>query len=170
MSLLSIPSNDLAWSQTHLALGRALYIASGFEHDCRCLTFVLKVQESPIGGQSDEEIFKAVSKAVLARLADLNKLIAKNSCLPAAYDEMLHLARTARNFIAHEASEELVRLMRQPNGVEQWLGLMADKLADIANGKIIVAVLLSRSSAEPCPTTDMIDAYPDKIISWALSR
>jgi hypothetical protein len=39
---------------------------------------------------------------------------------------------------------------------------------DIALGKIIVAVLLSRNSAEPTPTKEVINAYRKKVESWAL--
>ena len=41
-------------------------------------------------------------------------------------------------------------------------------LQDIALGKIIVAVLLSRNSADPTPTEEVINAYRRKVESWAL--
>jgi hypothetical protein len=81
---------------------------------------------------------------------------------------MLHAARDARNYVAHEAADELTRLANVPDGVGQWHQVTATKLQDIALGKIIVAVLLSRNSAEPTPTKEVINDYRRKVESWAL--
>ena len=149
-----------------VVLGRALYVASGFEDDCRCLAFVFKVRELQPEGQSDDEFFAAVSKAVLGRLVDLNKLIARNAKLRENYVEMLHAARDARNYIAHEAAGDFERLAKAPGGIGQWRSVLTSKLEEVTYGKIIVAVLLSRNSTEPTPTKDAIDAYPEKVNSW----
>ncbi len=147
-------------------LGRALYVASGFEDDCRSLAFVLKVRKPQPEGTSDDEFFKAVSKAVLGRLIDLNKLIADRTKLKKDYVEMLHTARTARNYIAHEATGEFDRLLKIPGGFGQWRNVLASKLKEVVFGKIIVAVLLSRNSAEVMPTQEVIDAYPKMVEFW----
>ena len=147
-------------------LGRALYVASGFENDCRALSFVLKVREQQPKGQSDEEFFTAVSKAVLGRLVDLNKFIARRAKLNEDYGMMLHSARDARNYIAHEATDDLERLNKTPGGFALWQGVLSSKLEEVALGKIIVAVLLSRNSAETTPTQEVIDAYPEIVKSW----
>ena len=170
MPLLSDPPTDPESVWAHAVLGRALYIACEFESNCRSLAFVLKVRDPQLGGQSDEEFFEALSKAVLGRLVDLNKLIAKRTNLEEDYSALLHAARDARNYIAHEAVDELELQAKVPGGVDRWRAVMESKLHDIAYGKIIVAVLLSRNSAEPTPTATEIDAYPLKIKSWVLRR
>ncbi len=166
MSLLADPPFDEGKTSACMVLGRALYIACGFEDDCRSLAFVLKVREPQPEGQSEDEFFAAVSKAVLGRLVELSKLIVRRAKLPEDYAAMLHAARDARNYIAHEAVGELKRLTKVPNGFSQWQSAMASKLEDVAYGKIIVAVLLSRNSAELKPTQEAIEAYPRKLNSW----
>jgi hypothetical protein len=166
MSLLADPSFDEGKTSAFMVLGRALYIACDFEDNCRSLAFVLKVREPQREGQSEDEFFSAVSKAVLGRLVDLSKLIARRAKLPEDYAAMLHAARDARNYIAHDAVGELNRLTKVPDGFSQWQSAMASKLEDVAYGKIIIAVLLSRNSAELTPTQETIDAYPSKLKSW----
>lgn len=166
MPLLSDPPADEVTRTACAMLGRALYIASGFEDDCRSLAFVLKVREPQPEGQSDDEFFTAVSRAVLGRLFDLNKLIAYRAKLKENYAAMLHTARDARNYIAHEATGDLERLMKVPGGFGQWQSVLASKLEEVAFGRIIVAVLLSRNSAEMTPTKEVIDAYPKMVESW----
>ena len=166
MPLLSDPPAEEGKISACVVLGRALYIACGFEDDCRSLAFVLKVRELQPEGQSDDEFFAVVSKAVLGRLVDLSKLIARRGKLREDYTAMLHAARDARNYIAHEAVGELNRLTKVPNGFSQWKSVMASKLEEVTYGRIIVAVLLSRNSAELTPTQEVIDAYPKKVESW----
>ena len=166
MPLLSEPPADEITRAACAMLGRALYIASGLEDDCRALAFVLKVREPQPEGQSDDEFFTAVSKAVLGRLVDLNKLIAHRAKLKEGYGAMLHTARDARNYIAHEATGDLERLVKVPGGFGQWQSVLASKLEEVAFGEIIVAVLLSRNSAEVTPTQEVIDAYPKIVESW----
>lgn len=166
MPLLSDPPADEVTLTACVMLGRALYIASGFENDCRSLAFVLKVREPQPEGQSDDEFFTAVSKAVFGRLVDLNKLIARSAKLKEDYSAMLRTARDARNYIAHEATGDLERLIKVPGGFGQWQSVLASKLEEVAFGRIIVAVLLSRNSAEATPTKEVIDAYPKSVNSW----
>lgn len=168
MPLLAVPPTDHDSTWAYAALGRALYIACEFESNCRSLAFVLKIKEPQPNGQSDDQFFEAVGKVVLGRLFDLNELIATRAQLLDDYAAMLHAARDARNYMAHEAADELDRLAKVPNGISRWRGILTSKLQDIALGNIIVAVLLSRNSGEPTPTKDVIDAYSKKIESWAL--
>lgn len=166
MPLLTDLPIDEGTNSACVVLGRALYVACGFEDDCRSLAFVLKVREPQSEEQSDDEFFAAVSKAVLGRLVDLNKLIARRAKLRENYVAMLHAARDARNYIAHEAAGDLERLAKAPSGISQWRSDLTSKLEEVTYGKIIVAVLLSRNSAEPTPTQEAIDAYPEKVNSW----
>ncbi|ADG20846.1 hypothetical protein BC1002_7093 (plasmid) [Paraburkholderia atlantica] len=83
---------------------------------------------------------------------------------------MLRAARKARNYVAHYAVDELKLLGKVSNGIERWHEVMASKLQDIPLGKIIVAVLLSRNSAEETPTQDAVDAYPAKIALWVVGK
>jgi hypothetical protein len=166
MPLLADPPADEVTRTACVLLGRALYIASGFEDDCRSLAFVLKVRELQPEGQSDDEFFTAVSKAVIGRLVDLNNLIARRAKLKEDYAAMLHAARDARNYIAHEAVGDLERLTNESSGFGKWQDILASKLEEVAYGRIIVAVLLSRNSAEGTPTQHAIGAYPKRVASW----
>lgn len=166
MPLLADLPTDEVTRDACVLLGRALYIAAGFEDDCRSLAFVLKVREPQPEGQSEDEFFSAVSKVVLGKLFDLNKLIACRAKLKEDYAGMLHAAREARNYIAHEATGDLERLMKLPSGFDQWQSVLKSKIEEVAFGKIIVAVLLSGSSAEATPTKEVIDSYPKRVASW----
>ncbi len=168
MALLCDPPTDPDASWAYAALGRALYIACEFESDCRSLAWVFKVREPQPTDQSDDQFLEAVGKVVLGRLLDLNKLIARRAKLPEDYAAMLHAARDARNYVAHEAVDDLNRLTKVPNGIARWREVMAAKLQDIALGQVIVTVLISHNSAEGTPTAEAIDAYPRKIEAWAL--
>jgi len=166
MPLLTDPPADEFTQTACVLLGKALYIASEFEDDCRSLAFVLKVREPQPKGQSDDEFFSAVSKAVLGRLVDLSKFIARRAKIKEDYVAMLHTARNARNYIAHEATGDLTRLMKVSGGFGMWQSVLASKLEEVTFGSIIVAVLLSRNSAEATPTQEAIDSYPKRIESW----
>ena len=157
--------DDLQWA--YAALGRALYVACSFEKKCRYLALVLHIQEPQPDGQSDEESFNTFVKVIgRGSLCKLNNLIVRKTNLRQNYPEMLHAARRARNYIAHDAANEFTKFSKAPGNIDQWRKTMASKLEDIAYGKIIVAVLFSRNSAESTPTQDVIDAYPKKIESW----
>ena len=169
MALLATPPSEENFGWALSVLGRALYLACEFESTCRSLTFVFKVKEPKADDQSDEESFLAMRKAVLGRLVDLNRLIAKHTSLGDDYVAMLHSAREARNYIAHHAAGELKQFAKEPGGVDQWRKCMDSKLQELALGKIIVAVILSRNSAEPTPTRGTIDAYPKSMVSWVLN-
>ncbi len=166
MPLLAIPPVDAVTQTACVLLGRALYIASGFEDDCRSLAFALKMTELQPEGQSDDDFFTAVSKTVLGRLVELNKLIAQRAKLKEDYVAMLHTARDARNYIAHEATGDLKHLTKVPGGFDQWQSVLESKLEAVVFGRIIVAVLLSRNSAEVAPTQEVVDAYPEMVKSW----
>lgn len=163
MPLLSVPPTDEVSNTACLMLGRALYVASSFEDDCRSLAFVLKVRELQ---PEDDEFFTMLSKAVLGRLFDVQTLIARCTKIKENYVELLQTARVARNYIAHEASNDCERLLKIPSGFGQWRNILASKLQEVVLGKIIVAVLLSRNSAEVMPTQEVIDTYPKMIESW----
>ncbi len=170
MSLLADPPTDDVTLTACVLLGRALYVASEFEDDCRSLAFVLKVREPQPEGQPNDEFLAAVSKAVLGRLVDLNNVVARRAKLKEDYAEMLHAARDAWNYIAHEATADLGRFMKLPDGFGQWQGVLSSKLEEVAFGRIIVAVLLSHNSAEETPTREVIDTYPNRVASWAFER
>ena len=166
MAMLSLPPADEFLRRAHLALGRALSVACNFESNCRSMAFVLKIKEPKPDGQSDDESFVELQKAVLGRLVDLNRLIARRVAMKDDYAQMLHAARDARNYIAHEAADELERLAKRTADIEEWRSLLEGKLRELALGKIIIAILLSRNTAEPTPTREEIDAYPDQLVAW----
>jgi len=170
MPLLTDPPDEHYMNIACTSLGRALYVASGFEDDCRSLAFALKVRAPQPEGQSDEEFFNAVSNAVTGRLASLNNLIAKHAELPEQYAEMLHAARDARNYIAHEAATALDDFPKTQHGFDKWYEVLAEKIDDIAYGKIIVAVLLSQNVREMRPSTETISVYREKVKCWILQR
>lgn len=170
MPLLSDPPTDEVTHAACVMLGRALYIASGFEDDCRSLALVFKVREPQPEGQSDDEFYVALSKAVLGRLVDLNKLIVRRAMLKEDYAAILHTARNARNYIAHEATSDLNLRMKVTDGFGQWQNILASKLEEVAYGKMIVAVLLSRGTAEATPSQEAINAYPKKVQSWVFEK
>ncbi|PWK33498.1 hypothetical protein [Cupriavidus plantarum] len=171
MPPLSIPQTGLDWNWAYLVLGRALYVACEFEGQCRSLAFILKLNEPQPGGRSDDAFFEALTKLVNKyRLNDFNTLIAGRAKLAEDYVDMLDAAREARNYVAHEAAEELDRLAKLTGGFDQWREIMASKLRDIGLGRLIVAILLSRNSAEETPLREDINAYRETIESWALSR
>ena len=109
-----------------------------------------------------------MTKAVLGRLVDLNKFVARRAPLSDDYAAMLHDAREARNYIAHDAADELKRIANDRGGIDEWPKVLASKLQELALGKIILAVLLSMNSAEPTPTRETIDSYSKRIESWVL--
>lgn len=168
--LLADPPADEATRGACELLGRALYVASGFEDACRSLAFVFKIREPQPVGQTDDDAFNALTKAVLGRLIELNKLIVHRANLKDDYEAMLHAAREARNYIAHEAAGDLDRLIKVPNGLAKWRSILESTLEDVALGTIIVAVLLSRHTAEAPPSREMIDSYPQRVAAWVFDR
>lgn len=170
MPLLTDLPVDEDTSSACVVLGRALYVACGFEEDCRSLAFVLKVRELEPQVLSDDEFFTAVKKVTLGRLADINQAIERKVKLRKNYVEMLRDARNARNYIAHEAIGDLEHFAEAPDGIDWWRSVLTSKLEEISYGKMIVAVLISRISSEPTPMQEAIDAYPEKVNSWVFGN
>lgn len=168
MALLTLPPDDRIHRWAYSALGRSFHVAASFESDCRALVFSLKVRDPALADRSVEDFAKLVGDAVLDRLVNLNKLIATTASLPENYRDLLTEAREARNYVAHEASDDLDRSLARSEGFEAWRTSMAERLEAIAIGKIIIAILLSRNSAEATPTKEAIETYSEKVKTWAL--
>jgi hypothetical protein len=164
MDTLSVPNESSESAKAYAILGRALALASSFEADCRVVAFALGLKEpNPISG--DINAFSTfLEKVVTAQLVKTHDRIISKFNLSEEYKDRLSDARDARNYIAHEAGEEIETKLRDQEEWAAWCQILREKLFEIAAGKQIVAVLITRVVKSTVPSVSSLSAYPAHII------
>ncbi|HSI27699.1 MAG TPA: hypothetical protein VK953_00360 [Methylophilus sp.] len=170
MVLLAAPPTDSETQKALKYLGKAIYIACKFEEYCQHLVFVLEVRRPRVDIPSDEESFKALVKLVNSKLINLNKFISDQAKLREDATTLLYSARESRNYIVHEALRDFELQIQKHDGFSQWQKKLTDELNSISLGIAIVAVLLSRHTAEPKITDSEFESYPNIVELWVFDR
>lgn len=164
MDALTVPSVSKQTDRAYATLGRALSLASSFEADCRLVAFSLKLKEPyPV---SDD--IKAYTK-FLETLKAAQDVIVSGLDLSENYTDLLLIARNARNFVAHEAGEDIETKFKDKEKWAAWHQTLREKVLQITVGKQIVAILLARVANGTMPTKSALSAYPEHIVQWVLS-
>ena len=169
MTTLALPSVSAETQQTLTVLGRALFVATSFETDCRMLALCLKLRD-PFGdiGKSDE-FERFIREPAVAKLATNVSTIVAGMGLSKNYSDLLKDAREARNFIAHEAAEDLDQVFPVEEARIKWGASIDLKVREVALGKLVVAMMLSKVSAIKAPDQVLLRTYLDQVSQWVLA-
>jgi len=170
MDTLSVPTESSESAKAYAILGRALALASSFEADCRLVAFALGLKEpNPISGNI-EAFSTFLEKVVTAQLIKNHDRIISKFNLSEKYKDLLSDARNARNYIAHEAGEEIETKLRDQEEWAAWCQILRERLLEIASGKQIVAILITRVVKSTMPSASSVSAYPAHIVQWVFSE
>lgn len=163
MNALTVPSFSEQADSAYATLGRALSLASSFEADCRLVALSLKLKEP----YQVLDNIKAYTQ-FLETMKAAQDVIVSGLDLSEKYTDLLSIARDARNFVAHEAGEDIETKFEQKEKWAEWRQVLREKVLQIAVGKQIVAILLARVANGTMPTKLALSAYPENIVQWVL--
>jgi hypothetical protein len=171
---------DVAWSlslrefrqpllakELLLAAGKALYVANAFETKCRYVLRILNlvqiVESDPV--LTLEQAFAALPQDKMLA-ATMHDILGHQLSGDAANVDLLHDARRARNFIAHEGmSTGPIWGLRRQTIIDHTERLRA-AVADLAAGDNVVSRWCYEiDEKEPAPR-DFMSAYPDMVATW----
>ena len=168
MPLLVLPGDAPSEDWLHATLGRCVRFAASFEHDCQMMTLLFKIREQARSPLSDDEGFSELRRAVLDRLARLGTYIGCQAELPPDVADLLDQARTARNYFAHEAAEELASVAENTAARAQWCDGARAHIEALALGKVVLAILMSKNSASSLPPKEEVRTYAARAQAWAV--
>jgi hypothetical protein len=117
-----------------------------------------------------EAFTRFLESVATAKLIKNHEAIASGLNLPEQYIELLSTARNARNYVAHEAGEEIETKFRDQEKWSAWCQALRESVLQIAVGKQIVAILLARVAKCSMPTASVLSAYPEYIVQWVFSE
>ncbi len=163
---LALPSRTPGTRQIFAALGRALFVATSFETDCRVLAFALKLRDPFLKAASVDEFERFIHEPVLAKLVKNVQTIVGGMALSENFDILLSNARESRNFIAHEAAENLDEVFHKADVHLKWQATIDSKIREVARGKLVVALLFPKVSAAIAPDRKSVETYVDQVSHW----
>lgn len=128
----------------------------------------MKLKDPSLDTASPQDIERVLEQVVFGKLVKNQDIVVAGFRLSLKYAEWLSAARGARNYIAHEAGDEFERKLAAPAEWDGWRQTLRTKLQEVALGKVILAILLSRTSTAMTPDRDSIANYPEQVLHWAL--
>ncbi|MFI6658133.1 hypothetical protein ACIBL8_21720 [Streptomyces sp. NPDC050523] len=161
------PREPMLLDALHLSLGRSLYLANAFEMKCRYVLRIINLVAA-VGADPVADLQQAIAtlpndKLLGPTLQDLNGHMPSS----AETADLLHAAKKARNFIAHEgAGAGYVSDLSREHIIKNASRLRT-AVADLARGDNIVSTWCHgiEEPREPAPK-HLIDAYPQMIDAW----
>ncbi|SNB80301.1 hypothetical protein SAMN02745900_03657 [Pseudomonas sp. URIL14HWK12:I8] len=156
--------------ELHGIFGRALIVATRFDSMCEAAANMIKIKTTLAAKTvcSDIEYKDFVSK-LIERHTTLNGNI-KSLGLPGDASEILHSAREARNFIAHELTRGKVGCLDTTVDENILICEVSKLIEEIVYGDIIISTLISMQNNDPLPINYSLEAYKEKIIKWVIER
>jgi hypothetical protein len=161
---------DAVFDEFFLVIGRALYIATGFEMKCRYILrlwrLLEEVRETGDFSASLELVAKLKGRTLGRTIDGLRGVEGvKPEDIP-----VLERARDARNFIAHESADVGRLYMLSPRKMEQRLGELRAQLDALAPGDDLVSRWVYEiEEKEPAPRWLMPD-YASLMQRWVFGE
>ncbi len=161
---------------TYAVIGRALAYAQKFEADCRALNALLRAKRIVSEEESRELNFEdqAAYTAFVVEVyrQTLNKniwQILQSLQLPSDTREALHLARSARNEIAHEICLGIQWDVETDEGRKRLVGEISRSVRAIAEAHQLVLAITCALTREDLPALHYLNSYCDSVIEWVCS-
>lgn len=156
--------------ELHGILGRALIVVTRFDSMCEAVSTFLRVKSGLIRGVVSSEVeYQDFISQIVDKSFTLNKNI-KMLNLPANISDILHSARIARNFVAHELARGLAGCLDSNINEEGLVREVSSLVEKIAYGEIVISTLISLLNDDPLPNNQLTNEYAEKIINWVVER
>lgn len=156
--------------ELHGLLGRALIVATRFDSMCNAaaIAFELKAGFAQHAILEEAEYEEYTSK-IVEKFRTLNQNINTLSFL-GDISVVLHDARKARNYVAHELAKGLTGCLDSTVNEDKLIKEVSDLIVDIAYGDIAISLTISAFKGDPVPTKEFVASYTDRIVSWVTER
>ena len=161
-------SPEATWSLQ--ALGRALALATSFEMEVRMLAVGLRLRDPLYETATPDEFVRFLRQPAVAKLARNIEIVVDAKGLSPDYGTVLSEARDARNFIAHEAAEDLERVVHSVEARETWTRQLESKIRDLAMGKLVMSLLLPQVIVLAKPPREAMQRYADEAVTWVCGQ
>ena len=151
--------------ELHAILGRCLVISTRFDNLCDAVAKFLKLKTvSPTLLSKDE--YNDFITSMYEKFSTLNNNI---NSLPIEQDvkDILHIAREARNNVAHSLSIDMVGFLDIKMDENIFKSQVSSLVMEIGAGDYLISALLSLLNKEPLPNYTEND-YKRKVIKWVL--
>ena len=151
--------------ELHAILGRCLVISTRFDNLCDAVAKFLKLKTvSPTLLSKDE--YNDFITSMYEKFSTLNNNI---NSLPIEQDvkDILHVAREARNNVAHSLSIDMVGCLDIKMDENIFKSQVSSLVMEIGAGDYLISALLSLLNKEPLPNYTEND-YKRKVIKWVL--
>lgn len=154
----------------HAILGRALIIATRFDSMCEAAAIVLDLKKDvTLATCMTEAQYNDYLQKLSSKYRTLNGNI-ESIGLPENISEILHDARKARNTVAHVLSKGLEGCLDTKIDEINFIKQVSELVMDIAHGDITISYTLSLFNGHPCPNSQYISSYKDRIVQWVVER
>jgi hypothetical protein len=164
-SLAFLPASpETTWSLQ--ALGRALALATSFETDVRMLALGLRLRDPLYETATPDDFARFVRQPTVAMLARNIKIVIDAQGLWRGHETVLSDARDARNFIAHQAAEDLERIIGSKEARDAWRAEVESRVRSLAMGKLVMSLLLPQVIALSTPSREAMQGYADQAVAW----
>lgn len=156
--------------ELHGIFGRALIIATRFDSMCVAAADTANSRADLITKKLlDEAEYKKFVLQTTKNHTNLNNSILALG-LSADASDILHSARMARNYIAHELSIGLTGCLDTKIDDNTLTKDISELIERIANGDIVISALISLRNNDPLPRIQSITIYKEEIIKWVVKR
>ena len=163
---LRVPENEPLLERYFVAVGKALLIGSNFEEKCIHVMRIQRIEEAIQKGDDPRE---AAGQWVEVNKTKLNNAIQKIESDPATSDrqgEILHTARKARNFVAHEAAAMGEVWEVADSDIYTRVVRLMDRVREMAEGENIVSAWTYEiTEGDPAPAS-FAAGYVEQVLEW----
>ncbi|WP_432009251.1 hypothetical protein [Streptomyces bacillaris] len=153
-----------------LAVGRALHLANAYENKCQ---YVLRVGNMVTAGQADPVLTldELIASTPMDQMLGGTLHSLANHPVGVTMDmDILHKAREARNFIAHEGASIGYIWYARPESILQHTVKLRTAVGDLAAGDNLISQwchgLEEPHASQP---TEWIATYPDLVDKWVFA-
>jgi len=149
-----------------LSLGRALYLATMFEHKCRYIVRLAQLQNNINTGEQFDaalEIVNALKDPVLKHaITQIAEFFTLDEAAVAALDR----AREARNTLAHEIAAMGPTFAIRAGTLRDRTGLLEAAVQDLVAGDNVVSAMGYEIEEKERAPRSIVEAYPHRVSAW----
>jgi len=150
-------------------LGRALVVATRFEHNARALAALVGMKADPDILASERRLQKFMDTIDKQPLAQHLKA---NGMAEAEFFPVLDSGRLARNHLAHEAAKGLDQNidLAGESFISGIVDEIAEKVRSVAEADRLICLMLSLVTNEHLPSKQFLEAYPGRLVHWVVEQ
>ncbi|MGC4002420.1 MAG: hypothetical protein QM811_04465 [Pirellulales bacterium] len=148
-----------------LAVGKALFLATAYEHKCRFVLRIAKLAnhyETTGDASATAALIGTIKDQLLCpTIKELSGLVKSSIDL-----DVLLKAKDARNFIAHECADIGALWSVRPKHIHQHLDRLRQNVLELTAGDNIISKWVYEIEEKEAAPKGMISLYPQLVEKW----